>query len=156
MQPRLLDDRSAGHLDCPYENNQLAEMVWLSLHENIRNFLAHVPKRRQCHLNFEDLVAAPEASMRRLCEFIGLDFEAAMLEPQEKQRERMTDGLHPGSRMIGDMKFHQHDRINSEAADLWKASYSFDFLSEEAWELAHSFGYTETIATANDREEFEI
>jgi acyl-CoA synthetase (AMP-forming)/AMP-acid ligase II len=154
--PRLLDSHQQGPLACPYAETELAEMVWMELHENIRRFLAGIPQSRQIRVRFEDLVSTPETSMQRLGGFLGLEFEAAMLEPQANQRERMTDGLHANSRMIGDMKFHQHDGISSEAADLWKSSYDFDFLSDEAWELAEALDYSETIASANDREEFEI
>jgi LPS sulfotransferase NodH len=154
--PRLVDKKRAGPLDCPYHSTELAEMIWLILQENILKFLETVPDDRQHRIAFEALVEEPESMMQGLCEFLGEDFVPAMLDPRGTPRDRMTDGLHPGSRMIGDMKFHEHDRISSGTADLWKKSYTFDFLSDDTWDLARSLGYDETIAEANDREEFEI
>jgi hypothetical protein len=56
--------------------------------------------RVQAHLmnhllevRFEDLIAEPEATLRRVCEFIELPFEAAMVDPPE--RSRIEDELGP-------------------------------------------------------------
>jgi len=68
----------------------------------------------------------------------------------------MTDGVHPDSRMIGDMKFHQHNGIASDVADLWRKAYPVDFLAEETWQLAAALGYEETLTQANKLKEFEI
>ena len=37
-------------------------------------------------VRFEDLIAEPEATLRRVCEFIELPFEAAMVDPPERSR----------------------------------------------------------------------
>jgi hypothetical protein len=79
-----------------------------------------------------------------------------MLEPQNNRGERMTDGVHPDSRMIGDMKFHQHRGIASEVAQTWRTAYQADFLAAETWQLAAALGYEETVAQANKLKEFEI
>lgn len=79
-----------------------------------------------------------------------------MLNPHQNTRKRMTDGIHPESRMIGDMKFHQHKKIDSNAADLWKHHYQTDFLSDETWKTANALGYDQTIAKSKGRTEFEI
>jgi hypothetical protein len=135
---------------------EFAEMIWLILHANILEFLAEIPAARQHRVRFEDLVGDPEPTLRKLCGFLGAPFEQGMLDPHANPRERMTDGIHPESRMIGDMKFHQHQKIDAGAAGLWKQAYQTDFLSREGRKLASALGYDETVAQAADREEFEI
>jgi hypothetical protein len=154
--PRLVGSREAERVPCPYHRRQLGEMIWLILHQNILAFLEGVPRHRQYRIHFEDLVGAPQRSMERLSEFLQVDFEPAMLAPQSNQREKMTDGVHPDSRMIGDMKFHQHSGIASEVAQAWRKAYQTDFLAEETWQLAAAVGYEETVAQANNLKEFEI
>ena len=154
--PRLVGSREAERVPCPYHRRQLGEMIWLILHQNILAFLKGVPRHRQYRIQFEDLVGAPRSSMEKLSEFLQIDFEPAMLAPQSNQREKMTDGVHPDSRMIGDMKFHQHSGIASEVAQLWRKAYQTDFLAEETWQLAAAVGYQETVAQANNLKEFEI
>jgi acyl-CoA synthetase (AMP-forming)/AMP-acid ligase II len=154
--PRLVGSREAENSPCPYHRRELGEMIWLILHQNILRFLEGVPRQRQYRIYFENMVSDPAGVMKQLCEFLHIDFEPAMLEPQNNRRERMTDGVHPDSRMIGDMKFHQHSGIAPEVADLWRKAYSADFLAEETWQLAAALGYQETLAQANKVKEFEI
>lgn len=135
---------------------EFAEMIWVVLHQNILAFLGEIPAERQTKLRFEELVGSPRGAMEGLCGFLGVDFESAMLDPRANGRERMTDGIHPESRMIGDMKFHQHEAIDASAAELWKQHYRRDFLSDVAWELAAALGYDERLADVNEREEFVI
>jgi acyl-CoA synthetase (AMP-forming)/AMP-acid ligase II/aryl carrier-like protein len=154
--PRLTGDEHAKKYPCPYESSEMGELVWLTIHQNISEFLKHIPQERQFRLKYEDLVSKPEHEMHSLCNFMGLDFDSGMLEPQQDKGKRMTDGLHKVSQMIGDMKFHQHQGITEGNANLWKTHYDHDFLCDETWALANSLGYTENIATANEREEFEF
>ncbi len=154
--PRLVGSRAAENLPCPFHRRELGEMIWLILHQNIIRFLEGVPRGRQYRISFETMVSDPARAMTQLCEFLHVDFEPAMLEPQNNRRERMTDGVHPDSRMIGDMKFHQHNGIASDVADLWCKAYPADFLAEETWQLAAALGYEETLTQANKLKEFEI
>ena len=153
--PRLVRPEAAtGASGVP--RRDFAEMIWVILQENIREFLRDVPSERQVQVKFEDLVGNPEQTMKRLCSALSLAFEPAMLAPHADPRERMTDGLHPDSRMIGDMKFHQHDAIDASAADIWKEHHRSDFLSGEGRALAAELGYDEMSAETPDREEFVI
>ena len=154
--PRLVGTDEAHRTPCPYRRRELAEMIWLILHQNILEFLDGVPRQRQYRVKFEDLVGDPKRTMNELCGFLNLDFEPEMLQPRSNKRERMTDGVHPVSRMIGDMKFDQHEDIDREAADLWKQHYENDFLSDETWEFAALLGYDQTLARVKNRKEFEI
>jgi len=154
--PRLVGTDSFSLDAFPFERRQLAEMIWLILHRNILTFLRDVPAERQFRLRFEDVVGHPESAMTELCAKLGLDYAPAMLEPQGDTKQRMTDGIHEVSRMIGDPKFHQHKKIESAVADQWKSHYEMDFLSEETSRLAAELGYHETIAGAKGRVEFEL
>jgi len=154
--PRLVGAEVAAATPNPFSPREYAEMIWLLLHRNVGEFLAGVPAERQVRVRFEDVVREPRAAMRHLAGFLGVDYEPAMLRPHASKRERMTDGIYPVSRMIGDMKFHQHEDIDPDVADTWKQHYQRDFLCDESRALAASFGYDETVASVQDREEFVI
>ncbi len=121
----------------PFPAEEQAELVWLLAHRNILDFLAEVPAERQHRLRFEDMVKDPRGSMEALSRFLGLEMEEGMLQPYQGQR--MTDGLHAGTRMMGDPKFHQHRGINSAVADRWRTAEGH--LSAEARALAADLGY---------------
>ena len=132
-----------------------AELIWLISHQNILEFLEHIPAHRQYRVKFEGLVKQPHATVQGLCQFLGLSFAPEMLQIYKDKKQRMTDGIHSVSRMLGDMKFHTHKEISAQAAELWKQDYQVDFLLEQTWQLAESFGY-ERITLFDDQEEGEI
>lgn len=154
--PRLVGTDAFSLETFPFARRQLAEMIWLILHQNILTFLADVPAGRQFRLRFEDVVSHPDQAMQSLCKNIGLNFEPGMLDPQGEKKQRMTDGIHDVSRMIGDPKFHQHKKIEASVAEQWKAAYEIDFLSPETCSLAAELGYHETVASAKGRMEIEL
>ncbi len=154
--PRLVGTDAMSLEAFPFERRQLAEMVWQILNRNILAFLAKIPAERQYQLRFEQVVAEPEPAMRGLCRALGLEYAPGMLNPQGDKKQRMTDGIHDVSRMIGDPKFHQHKKIEAMVADQWKSAYELDFLSDETSALAGRLGYTETVASVRGRTEIEI
>jgi amino acid adenylation domain-containing protein len=129
----------SGH---DFTGRELAELIWLISHQNILTFLTEVRALRQHRVAFEDLVNQPQRTLEGICRFLGLDVHRDMLEPYQDQKRRMTDGLYTASRMLGDVKFHQHRRIDATVADQWKASYTEDFLGDVTWALAEQLGYT--------------
>jgi acyl-CoA synthetase (AMP-forming)/AMP-acid ligase II/LPS sulfotransferase NodH len=154
--PRMVGSDAFSLDKFPFARQHLAEMIWFMLHRNILSFLEGIPQERQCKLRFEEVVAAPETAMRSLCDSMGVAFEPEMLNPQGSKKDRMTDGIHDVSRMIGDPKFHQHKKIESGVADQWKTAYEYDFLSDETLALANSLGFYDTIASVRGREEIEL
>ncbi|MCB0566497.1 MAG: AMP-binding protein, partial [Phaeodactylibacter sp.] len=102
-----------------YRPRELAEYTWQICHENIFSFLQGVPKERQIHVRFEELVTSPEATMRELCGFLQIPFHEDMLHPYRDKQKRMTDEA-TGSVMVGDPRFHQHKKIEARAAESWK------------------------------------
>ncbi|MEO1558725.1 MAG: condensation domain-containing protein, partial [Cyanobacteria bacterium J06632_19] len=120
---------------------QKGELMWLISHQNILEFLKNIPSSRQHQLRYEDLVQQPQTTVNQLCEFIGIDFHPDMLQPYKEKKQRMTDGVHAVSRMMGDPKFHTYKGINAKVAERWKEEYKVDFLNTETWKVAESLGY---------------
>ena len=119
----------------------LAEAVFVLSHENILRFLAGVPAARQRVVRFESLVADPVAVLTEICTFAGLEYQPAMAAPYAERHRKMTDGLHAASRMLGDVKFHQHKDVDPSVATRWREHHTDDFLSDQAAALATSLGY---------------
>lgn len=122
-------------------SRQVAEMIYTICHENIRDFLATIPAERQMRVSFEDLVSQPGSEAERICSFLGLPMDERMLDPYAERGDLMTGGLHDESRMLGDIKFHQHKGIDSRVADSWRDAYGEDFLGAPAMEVANWLGY---------------
>jgi len=57
----------------------------------------------------------------------------------------MTDGIHPLSRMLGDVKFHQHSSIDARVAERWKQQAANDELAPKTWEMAEILGYRSSL-----------
>jgi amino acid adenylation domain-containing protein len=125
----------------PFTRRELAELIWLISQQNILNFLKDVPAERQHQLRFEELVNNPQETLEKLCAFLGLKFQPEMVEPYKHKEKRMTDGIHPLSRMLGDVKFHQHSAIDARVAERWKEQAANDPLAAETWEVAETLGY---------------
>jgi hypothetical protein len=101
-----------------------------------------VPAERQYQVHFEELVKEPEPVLRGVCEFLGLEYESEMAAPYQSQTKRMVDGIHPLSKMLGDVKFHQHSRVEADAADRWRQQLEAgDLLADETWTIAERLGY---------------
>ncbi|MDW8318895.1 MAG: amino acid adenylation domain-containing protein, partial [Anaerolineae bacterium] len=129
----------------PFTLRELGEMVWLVSHQNILDFLAQVPAHRQHRVWFEELVNSPEPVMRGVCDFLGVPYDPAMLEPYAG--DRMTSGIRPDHQMVGDFKFYLRNRIDPKAADRWKRLKTGGQLSDMTWEVAEQLGYRREEAT---------
>ncbi|HET9226022.1 MAG TPA: amino acid adenylation domain-containing protein, partial [Thermoanaerobaculia bacterium] len=125
----------------PFERRELAELIWLVSQENILRFLDEIPSRRWHRVHFEELLRESETVLRRLCEFLGLEFDPAMVRPYENKSRRMTDGIHAESRMLGDVKFHTHSGIDANTAERWRETYQEDFLGSPTVRMAEALGY---------------
>ncbi|MGB7923854.1 MAG: amino acid adenylation domain-containing protein, partial [Pyrinomonadaceae bacterium] len=125
-----------------YEARELAELVWVVSQENILEFLRGVDEERQARVVFEELVREPERELRRLCERLGLEYEARMSEPYRDGAGRMTDGVHRESRMLGDVKYHSHDRVDEGAAERWREQAGgARRMGDVTWRVAQALGY---------------
>jgi amino acid adenylation domain-containing protein/non-ribosomal peptide synthase protein (TIGR01720 family) len=124
-----------------FSRRRLAELIWSVSEANIQAFLAGVEPERHYLLRYEELVADPEAELRRLCGWLEIDFHPAMAQPYENRESRMTDGIHPWSRMLGDVKFHEHRAVDPAAADRWRAEMQGHVLGGPTLDLAEHLGY---------------
>jgi amino acid adenylation domain-containing protein len=122
-----------------FATRELAELVWLISHQNIQAFLQTIPADRQHQVRFEDLVQKPVEAMEQLAAFLAIPFHPNLLEPYSGHR--MTDGIVAASKMLGDVKFHQHKMIDVAVAERWKSAYAQDFLGEMTWQMAQRLGY---------------
>ncbi len=120
-----------------------AEWTWRIGHENILEFLQEVPQARWHRLYFEELVKAPQQTMEQICNFLGLDFHPAMLQPYRDPSQQMTQGIHALTTMAGDPKFHHHTRIDPAVADAWKDRESTIQVSPQTWAIAEKLGYAQ-------------
>jgi hypothetical protein len=120
---------------------ELAECIWLICHQNICGFLKGVPAQRQHVVRFEELVKHPTQGLEALCGFLDIEFDEAMVQPHAQSEKKMTDGIHGLSRMLGDIKFHTHKKVDQNIADRWKQDHKDDFLGDLTLDLAASFGY---------------
>ncbi len=125
--------------DLPFSVREKAELFWLLCNRNILQFLEEIPVQRRYFLRFEDLVQDPRGVIEDLCRFLGLDFVPGMLEPY--RGDKMTDGVHPASRMVGDPRFHRHRGIEADMATKWQTLPPGDSLCRLSEDLASSLGY---------------
>ncbi len=128
-----------------FSRRELAELIWLVSHRNILAFFEGIPAERKHAVVFEELLAEPERVLRGVCSFLGLDYQPEMAAPyqasEQKKSARMTDGLHSWSRMLGDVKFHTHGRVEQSVADRWKTEITEDFLGEPTRDMAETLGF---------------
>jgi len=96
-------------------------------------------------LRFEDLVRAPRRELSRLSAFLGVPFAEGMLDPYADGSRKMTDGIHALSKMVGDVKFHEHQQVDAGVAESWRAEYPEELLGEPTRELAADLGYGERL-----------
>jgi amino acid adenylation domain-containing protein len=128
-----------------FSRRELAELVWVVSQMNILKFLETVPAERQFKVHFEELVNEPERVLRGVCEFLRLKYVSEMATPYQGSSERMTNGIHPLSKMLGDVKFHEHRTVEPGIADRWQQELTAgDLLAEETWTIAELLGYSRT------------
>jgi amino acid adenylation domain-containing protein len=122
-------------------SRQLAELTWLTCNQNILDFLARIPESRRLKVTFEDLVRDPRHIGSQVADFLQVGFDDAVLQPYDGAPGRMTDGLFPKTRPLGDVKFFEHRAIDPRAADGWRRRGSAPELARPTRELAARLGY---------------
>jgi amino acid adenylation domain-containing protein/non-ribosomal peptide synthase protein (TIGR01720 family) len=125
----------------PFPGRELAELVWLISHQNILEFLKDIPQQRQHRLYYEDLVQKPQKAMEGVCNFLDIEFHTDLLDPQKDKEKKMTDGLNDLSKMLGDVRFHEHKGITADRAYNWKKNLTENYLGDITWDMVEFFGY---------------
>ncbi|MEM9214630.1 MAG: alpha/beta fold hydrolase [Cyanobacteria bacterium P01_F01_bin.150] len=117
----------------------LAERIWSQSNQNILDFASTIDANRLHLLQYEDLVRDPAATLKQLCQFLGIDLEDSLLNPYEG--DRMTDGVYEKSLSLGDPNFLLHQKIDSSLADAWKTIDLPHRLGEQGQAIAQTFRY---------------
>jgi pimeloyl-ACP methyl ester carboxylesterase/NAD(P)-dependent dehydrogenase (short-subunit alcohol dehydrogenase family)/acyl carrier protein len=134
---RMRFDKLLGQTDLdPY---RLGERVWVESNANTLRFLRTANDDRKLSVFYEQLVRYPKQTMRRVCQFLELPFDPAVLRPYEGAR--MTEGVTKVSAPLGDVNFRNHREIEGDLADAWRTIRLPVRLSPEAVALASSFEY---------------
>jgi hypothetical protein len=95
-----------------------AESVWVNRNANIQKFLPTLDSSQWMRIAYEKLVSNPHCIMGQLCDFLGIEFDPAILNPYEGVR--MTDGVRPGHMPPGDANFHTHTGIDASLGEAWR------------------------------------
>jgi hypothetical protein len=121
------------------------EALWTDTNANILGFLAAVGQERQIRIGYEELVCEPARVVTRLCSFLGIGFEEAILHPYEGKR--MTDGIRPGLPALGDIGFDRHLSIDSRLGSRW-TRIRIPVPLTRALPIAEALGYELPLGTA--------
>ncbi|MEU6738788.1 sulfotransferase family protein [Streptosporangium sandarakinum] len=123
---RLFPDAQFVHLirdgrDCvaslkemPWYNGTVYSAVaaWAEAIDFARHGAPKLPAGSYHELRYEDLTSAPEAQLRRLCEFLGEDYDPAMCEPQ-----RVADIAVPERKT---WHSRTHDEVTTARTGSWR------------------------------------
>ena len=139
-----------------YSPRELGELIWLSSHRNILKVLDSIPEPRKIRIAFENLTRSPVEIMNELCSLVGIQFDAEMVEPQKNKEKKMTDGLHSVSRMMGDPKYHSHNKIDPSVSEIWRQDMDESSLGDLTISVARELGYDLVEGDAIKREEFVL
>ncbi|HLF24981.1 MAG TPA: SDR family NAD(P)-dependent oxidoreductase [Anaerolineae bacterium] len=112
----------------------VAEKVWVTCNHNMLSFLQQVAPERQLRVYYEELVSQPEEIMRGVCDFLGLPYDPAVIQPYDNKRERMISG-------IGDPNILKHDRVDARLSEAWKRIKLPWRLGDPARQVAAELGY---------------
>ncbi len=126
-----------------------AELSWVVAAENSLALASLLGDARTQLVRFEDLVSRPRETMTDLARFIGVPFCDTMLDPYQVDplRDRMVDGVVPGSRMLGDITFASFNAVERKVANQWRSKASgLGPLDARTNELATRLGYTDIDA----------
>ena len=109
---------------------------WLN---DVSSGLVYRNHPRYYELRYEDLAAKPEATLRSLCDFIGEEYSAEMLNPQASKQDNMNVG-----RLVNNQ--NSKEKISTQSIGRWENGLNnkekYDFI-DIAGELLVTLGYTE-------------
>jgi len=68
---------------------------WIDSVQAGRAFGSKLPPNQYCEIRYEDLIGQPEATLRRLCEFLGESFAPQMLASHEPRNNSWNYAFKP-------------------------------------------------------------
>ncbi|MDZ7309484.1 MAG: amino acid adenylation domain-containing protein, partial [candidate division KSB1 bacterium] len=116
-----------------------AELMWAHGNSNALELGELVGRERFHPVRYEEMVAEPERITAGICEFLGLEYSDALVNPYSGNR--MTDGLNNQTLAIGDPNFHKHDRIDKSLGEAWRKIRLAQPLCSFARRVAKDLGY---------------
>ncbi|MGD8657264.1 MAG: amino acid adenylation domain-containing protein [Desulfobacterales bacterium] len=126
----------------PFNSKDLAELLWVIGHMNLKEFFGKLPEQRKYQMHYEDLISRPQEITAALCQRFGLEFLPDLLEPLEySQADSMkTSTAEP----LFNKNFNSTDVIagTSPADALRLPIVKTDYLSAITWQMAEAFGYS--------------
>ncbi len=146
-------DKNFFRYEHSFNRRELAELIWMFSHQNIIEFLQHVPKERQIRIKFEDLINDTENEMIRLSGFLGIEYKENLIQPY--QGKRMTDPINQNSQMVGDFKFYLRNKIDPNVTQRWKNYHKVDFLSDTVIKLAKNLDYQLSVKSITKESNYQ-
>ena len=110
--------------------NRFAEALWCLCEQNIRMSLRDVSDRAIL-INYESLVADPEATMTRLHKFLGLT-PSTLIDPYSNKKINSEE---QAKHFAGDLKTYLRKSIDPSVANEWKKFDSLQWLSPPTLDL---------------------
>lgn len=107
---------------------------WKSAVANGRRQGAALPPQRYMEVRYEVLTSAPEPEMRRICSFLGLPFDAAVLQSAMRYMEREPDSANAGQMVKNSGKWQSYFSARQIRA---LEMLSGDLLSELGYPVSH-------------------
>lgn len=99
-------------------------------------------------VRYEELVHQPQEALQRLCAFVGVDFELAMLD--YGSNDRLVQQY--ATRRMGDKKVLEHGRPHEQSLDRWKKKLSpgelYNIIRTLGPAIFERLGYAESFAAA--------
>jgi hypothetical protein len=112
----------------------MAARIWKRDNQNLAIMLGTVPARARLRVRYEALCENPSAEMRRVCDFLGLEFEPGMLALWARPVHNI-----PGNPML-----FERSRREIRKDERWRRDLTADDLNafeRAAGRLNRSFGY---------------
>jgi len=117
----------------------VAEEVWRQTNSNIQSFLRQIEGGRWTQIVYEELVEGPKNELKRICDFLDIEYSQEMLDPYAPGR--MINGLHSESRSVGDPNFLTRQKIESQLATRWAKSAQLGHIEQQTQTIARQAGY---------------
>lgn len=108
---------------------QMGEVTWSVHNANIAQFLKQVPSERQCTVRYEDLVAAPDEWLTKVCSTLDLTYDSRMADPYQ-------GSVGTGSQGAGDARINFLTSVENR-----RPSDAFYPIGSSCRSLSEAYGY---------------
>lgn len=118
-----------------------AENIWLNCHTNVLHAHQNFPELGYFRICYESLIQDPRSILTRLCDYLEIPFEEALLSPYKNtdnlKQIKSSDKHFP----LGDPGFYKHNDIDPTLADVWKTVKLYKPLEKATMLIAEYFDY---------------